>query len=163
MLGPSSAVRRSIEAAPGDLRAAKFESVSCLLGIRWTGAILSLVPDITPAGTAKAESDLAVVSDRLARAESSEDVILWTRVRGEMMRQNDDAEANRHRRSLEKWTIFLKPGMSFAGLIAGTGLVLAGHQLPGFFAIGAALFWIAPEFTKRFFEKALPRAGSDNE
>jgi hypothetical protein len=123
------------------------------------------VPDLTPPPTAPSAQgdDLDVVARRLDRAESAQEVLLWTQVRGEMLRQNDESEDRKHRRWLQKASLLTRVALSSVGVLAGGGLVLAGHDISGLFALGAGLFCIAPDFVRSFFDRVLPRTGGDNE
>ncbi|MCL1470856.1 hypothetical protein [Argonema antarcticum] len=51
----------------------------------------NLDSELQPSGTPPDETTaLSQVEERLVKANSSEDVVLWTRVRGEIIRQNGE-------------------------------------------------------------------------
>lgn len=49
---------------------------------------------------------LDAVAERLAASESPQDVVLWTQVRGEILRQNEEAENRRHQRQMKNSTVW---------------------------------------------------------
>lgn len=103
------------------------------------------------------KGELQVVSDRLSRAQNAQEIVLWTQVRGEILRQNDSVEERRHRRWMRKCSVLLKPILSSVGILTGAGLVFGDHMLPGLFALGAGFYWLAPDLTRLFFERTLPQ------
>ena len=88
---------------------------------------------------------LAKLDTRIASADLGELIVL-TKVRRELLRQDDELEENRHRRQMEAREGYVRAGLSGAALIAGTGIVLAGFTLPGCFVLGAGLYGLAPKF-----------------
>jgi hypothetical protein len=96
---------------------------------------------------------LDAVAERLAASESPQDVVLWTQVRGEILRQNEEAENRRHQRQMEKIQLYGKISLSIVALGVGILLLKFGYTTAGYFALGAGMFWLAPDFVKAFFDK----------
>src|SRR5262249_12003795 len=103
------------------------------------------------------KTELEVIADRLSRVQNPQDIVLWTQVRGEILRQDDTLEERRHRRWVRKCSLLLKPTLSALGILTGAGLVVAGHTLAGLFALGAGFYWLAPDLTRLLVERTLPR------
>jgi hypothetical protein len=53
-----------------------------------------------------ARHSLQVVEERLAQATSPQEVLLWTQVRAEILRQDDFVKEQEHRRRMEKIPYF---------------------------------------------------------
>ncbi len=103
---------------------------------------------------------LSSLEQRLVDSKSPQETILWTQVRGEIIRQNEESEEQNHRRLLEKIQLIFKMGFSIITFIVGTLLVLNGFSFVGLFMIGAGLYGLAPDFVKSFFKKH-PRGKND--
>jgi hypothetical protein len=69
-------------------------------------------------------SALSIVEERLAKANSPQEIILMTQIRGEIMRQNEAAKDQNHRRWIEKIGLQFKIGFSICAFGVGTGLVI---------------------------------------
>lgn len=78
---------------------------------------------------------------------------MLAQIRGELMRQDEEARDRQHRRWLQRARFFGNLGLSLTGIGAGVGLIVSNHPVPGFFALGAGLARLAPEFTKMFLDK----------
>jgi hypothetical protein len=96
-------------------------------------------------------TDLARIEERLLNANSSQEVILWTQVRGEIIRQNEIVKDGEQRRFLKKVQVARRIGLSVGALTIGTVLVTSGLTAPGLFVLGAGLYELAPEFIKEVF------------
>ena len=96
---------------------------------------------------------LDAVAERLAASESPQDVVLWTQVRGEILRQNEELENRRHQRQMERAQLYGKISLSIVAIVVGVLLLQLGYATAGYFALGAGLFWLAPDFVKAFFDK----------
>ena len=111
-------------------------------------------------GVQKGLPVLAAVEERLVNANSPQDVILWTQVRGEILRQDNILKDQEHRRRLERIQVQFKMGLSIATVLAGAGLVVGGFQGAGLFVLGAGLYGLAPDYVKGFFRR---REESEND
>ena len=90
-------------------------------------------------------SAIAVVDTKLVKADVRE-VLLLTRVRQELIRQEEHVKDRDHLRSMEALPVKSKVLLSAVAILTGTGLAVAGFSLPGFLALGAGLYWLAPSF-----------------
>lgn len=96
------------------------------------------------------EYHLRATEYRLTTATEPREVVLWTQVRGELLKQDQGAkEAERRRASdtfQEKCTVIFAAG----AVVLGAALAVAGFTVPGFFILGAGLFWIAPDYVTSY-------------
>ena len=97
------------------------------------------------------------VDKRLANAKTPAEVVLWTQVRGEVLRQDEDAADRHQRRWMERASLYATVGLSLVGVSAGVALLATQHLLAGLFALGAGLYRLAPEFTRDFLTRHEPR------
>ncbi len=93
---------------------------------------------------------LLQVETRLAKANSAQDAILWTQMRGEIIRQNETRKDGEHRRFLEKTQVLYDIGLSIGALAIGTILVAKGFAYAGLLVLGAGLK-LAPDYLKEAF------------
>ena len=100
--------------------------------------------------TDSTSQSLKAIEDRLAGSESAQEIVLWTQVRGEILRQNNEVESQRQ---LEKLQLFGKITLSLVAILAGIFLLKLGYATSGLFALGAGLFWLAPDLVKAYFDK----------
>lgn len=98
-------------------------------------------------------SVITVVEGRLISAASAQEIVLWTQVRAEVLRQNSTAKDQNHRQLLERIQLLYKTGFSLVAFIVGIFLLIYGFSYTGLFIIGAGLFGIAPEYVIAFFVK----------
>lgn len=114
----------------------------------------STTPSDEPTALTQRESgEAAVVSsieERLTQADNSQDIVLWTLVRGEVKRQDEETKNHEHRRSLEKVQMWCKVVFSAIAFFTGIGMLIGGLKL-GVFISGAGLFWFVPDYVKMFF------------
>jgi hypothetical protein len=108
-----------------------------------------------PPGDASVER----IDDRLVKA-APEDVVLWTQVRGEVVKQEEYRSQQAHRRSIEKTELYAKVGLSIGASGVGVFLIGTAHLAPGMLALGAGLFWLARPFVMKFFSP--PSGGADD-
>jgi hypothetical protein len=90
------------------------------------------------------------IDERLASAQTAADVVLWTQVRGEVIRQDEDASDRQHARVMQRTSLYATVGLSVVGVSVGVLLLALGQYIPGLFALGAGLYRLAPEFTRAF-------------
>jgi small-conductance mechanosensitive channel len=115
---------------------------------------------------AKREAEFDVLSGvgrRLVDSHNPQEVVLWTQVRGEILRQQEEAAERKHSRDMEKTQLYGKLVFSLVAMLIGIGLIYAGFAFAGFFALGAGLFWLAPDFVSSFFNKFRPKGWNGNE
>jgi hypothetical protein len=93
------------------------------------------------------------IDDRLAEAEYPQDIVLWTRVREEVGRQEEQKKSAEHKRRLEVLQFYFKAG--FSVVVFATGIILLIYQY--FYLapliLGAALFILAPEFIMAYLTR----------
>lgn len=106
---------------------------------------------------------LSGIGQRLVTAETPQEIVLWTQVRGEILKQQEEAEDRKHRRSMEKTQLYGKLILSIVAMVIGLGLISIGYPYAGLFALGAGLFWLAPDFVKSFFDKLNVKGWNNNE
>lgn len=93
------------------------------------------------------------VAERLAQASSPRDVVLWTQVRGELLRQNEEVEDRKQQRQLERIQLYGKLLLSMIAIVVGVLLLKWGYGVAGLFSLGVGLFWLAPDLVKGVFDK----------
>ena len=103
---------------------------------------------------------LPAVEERLVKAGSPQEILLWTQVRGEIQRQDDFLKEQEHRRTLERIQVLFKMGLSMVAVVTGAGLVIEGFPYAGLFFLGAGLYGLAPDYVKGVFRR---REDSENE
>lgn len=101
---------------------------------------------------------LNAVGERLVKADSPQEIILWTQVRGEILRQNEEREEKKHQRQLERIQFYSKLFLSIVAIVVGILLLSWGYTVAGLFSLGAGLFWLAPDLVKSVFEQFKPKA-----
>jgi len=102
-------------------------------------------------GTSEEVSILSSIEDRLIQADNPQDIVLWTQVRNEIKRQDEESKNQEHRRFLEKSEVLYKMGFSVGAFAVGIGLLISNLTYPGFFVLGAGLSGFVPEYVKIFF------------
>lgn len=103
---------------------------------------------------------LPAVEERLVKANSPQEIILWTQVRGEIIRQDNILKNQEHRQYLERIQVRFKMVLSIIAVLTGAGLIVGGFPYAGLFVLGAGLYELAPDYVKGFFQR---REGSENE
>jgi hypothetical protein len=98
------------------------------------------------------------VAERLAQASSPRDVILWTQVRGELLRQNEEVKDRKQQRQLESIQLYGKLLLSMVAIVVGVLLLKWDYGVAGLFSLGVGLFWLAPDLVKAVFDKFKVRA-----
>jgi len=83
---------------------------------------------------------------RLTTATDPRDVVLWTQVRGELLKQDQGAKEAEQRRASEHFQEKCKVTFAAGTVVLGAALAVAGFTAPGFFILGAGLFWMAPDY-----------------
>jgi len=96
---------------------------------------------------------LSQIEKRVVEANSAQEILLWTQVRGEIQRQDNFLIEQEHRRTLEKRQLLFKIGLSIGAVMVGTSLVVGGFSYVGLFVLGAGLYGLAPDYVKGFFRR----------
>lgn len=114
----------------------------------------STTPSDEPTALTQRESGevsvLSSIEDRLIQADNPDNIILWTQVRGEVKRQDEETNDREHRRSLEKVQMWCKMIFSAIAFFTGIGMLIGGLKI-GVFISGAGLFGFVPDYVKMFF------------
>lgn len=103
-------------------------------------------------GKSEEVSILSSIEDRLVQADNPHDIVLWTQVRNEIKRQDEESKNQEHRRFLEKSEVWYKMGFSVCAFAVGIGLLISNLTFPGLFILGAGLSGFVPEYVKMFFK-----------
>lgn len=126
---------------------------------------LSIHDTLEPAPAAKSKSTsidttksedksiLQSIDNRIATADDPREIVLWTKVREEIIRQNETMEEPKHRRRLANWQLYFKMGFSLVAFATGVILLIKGFILLAPLIIGAGLFALAPEFVMAYFTR----------
>ena len=93
-------------------------------------------------------SVLSSIEERLIQADNPQDIVLWTQVRAEIIRQNEESKNQEHQRSLEKAQVRYKMIFSVSAFVVGIGMLIGGLTYPGLFISGAGLFGFVPDYVK---------------
>ena len=105
-----------------------------------------------PTTLTQRESDevsvLSSIEKRLIEADNPQDIVLWTQVRGEIIRQNEGAKNQEHQRSSEKRQVWYKMVFSVSAFVVGIGMLIGGLTYLGLFISGAGLFGFVPDYVK---------------
>ena len=112
----------------------------------------STAPSNEPTALTQRESDgrsvLSSIEERLIQADNPQDIVLWTQVRAEIIRQNEESKNQEHQRSLEKAQVRYKMIFSVSAFVVGIGMLIGGLTYPGLFISGAGLFGFVPDYVK---------------
>jgi hypothetical protein len=101
----------------------------------------------------------SIIEERLAQAQTSEEISLWISERERILKQDNFLKDEDHRRNLEKRQIVFRMVMSFSAIPVGVALLYQlspfypGTSVPGLFILGLAFYSLAPDFIKGFFSK----------
>jgi hypothetical protein len=133
---------------------------------------LSIHDTLQPIASVRSENNLIVspksddkpilqsIDNRIAKADEPREIVLWTKVREEIIRQNETLEEPRHRRRLATWQLYFKMSFSIVAFATGVTLLIKGFMLLAPLIIGAGLFALAPEFVMAYLTK---EKGEQNE
>lgn len=96
-------------------------------------------------------SVLLRIEERLAQAVSPQEAVPWVQIRGEILRQDDQRDGQRHNRSSDRIRQLTKSGLTVLATVAGIVLVVESHFIAGMFTLGAGLYTIASPFVMSYF------------
>ena len=111
------------------------------------------VPDLAalrPPAPEAPEYHLRATEYRLTTATDPRDVVLWTQVRGELLKQDQLAKEAARRRASEHFQEKCTVAFAAGAVVLGAALAVAGFTAAGFFILGAGLFWIAPDYVTTY-------------
>ena len=114
----------------------------------------STTPSNEPTALTQRESGevsvLSSIEERLIQADNPQDIVLWTQVREEIIRQNEEARNQEQRRFLEKVQVWGKMVFSVIVFVAGIGMLAGGLIEIGLFILGAGIYGVVPDYVKAF-------------
>jgi hypothetical protein len=113
----------------------------------------------TPSPVAPPDA-VAAIDRQLARASLSK-AEEWVRLRGEVIRQDNWGDDQRHIRRGQMIGLVAAIGLRFSALGVGVGLILADFLAPGLVALGASIYPLAPEFITRMTRTILGARGDE--
>lgn len=98
--------------------------------------------------------------DALSQRISSEatpipDALVLTRIRREMIEQDEFQLDQHHVRRSEIRQFYGKMAFSSGGVLAGLGLIFTGHVPEGFVVMGVGFHWLAPDFVSSVWNRVL--------
>lgn len=101
------------------------------------------------------------IEERITQAVDMREAMLFTQIRGELKRQDAEERKQEEIFAAEKRQFWARTGFSLTTILVGTGLVLAGHAMSGFFVIGGALAMFVPNYVKHFVNTVVKGGQSD--
>ena len=103
---------------------------------------------VTPANKAIA---LSQVEERIAKANSPQEALFWTQIRGEIIQQNETIKEGKHKRLIQNVQIWQRIGVSVAALTIGLVLFSNGSTEAGLLVLGVFLYELVPDLVKKAF------------
>ena len=103
---------------------------------------------VTPASKAIA---LSQVEERIAKANSPQEALFWTQIRGEIIQQNETIKEGKHKRLIQNVQIWQRIGVSVAALTIGLVLFSNGSTEAGLLVLGVFLYELVPDLVKKAF------------
>jgi len=100
------------------------------------------------------QGELTRLDERIADPRTPlHEALVLTRIRGEIVRQNEFGRDRDHARRSETRQFWGKLGFSAVGVATGIGLVAMGFRLEGFVVIGIGFHWLAPDFVRGIYDR----------
>jgi hypothetical protein len=90
------------------------------------------------------------VERRLTQANDLREIALWIQIRGEILRQNEEALDRRAARQRQVERARAEIAKGFLAVSLGVYLIQSGYWIPGFLCLGAGLYSLAPDYVKQF-------------
>ena len=116
--------------------------------------------DIGDSVATKEKKPVDVISQRIADPKTSpHEVVFLTRIRRELIEQDQYILDREHVRASENRQFWAKLSFSGVAVATGAGLIAAGLSLEGFVIIGIGLHWLAPDFVKSVYNRVLGGKG----
>jgi hypothetical protein len=100
---------------------------------------------------------LDAVGERVVESEDLREIVIWTQVRGEIVRQNDESKGQEQQRRLEIIQLCGKLLLSLVAIGIGVLLLKWNYTVAGLFSLGVGFFWLAPDLVKAVFGQFKPR------
>jgi len=94
---------------------------------------------------------LSQVEKRIAKANSPQEALFWTQIRGEIVKQNEIIQAGDRRRFIQQIEIWRRIGVSVAALTIGLVFFRIGSTEAGLLVIGVFLYELATDLNKEAF------------
>jgi L-2-hydroxyglutarate oxidase LhgO len=104
-----------------------------------------------PATLQRPLTTVEVLDQRIAAAQSPQELAILVGARREVLRQDEEVAEGAHRRRTERLGQIANILTSIGAIGAGATLVLTGHPIEGRICLGAGLYFIAPELMKMIF------------
>jgi hypothetical protein len=114
------------------------------------------------AGSPEADP-VKAVERRLIQANDPREIALWTEVRGEVIRQNEDALDRRAARQQRLEATRADLAKSLLAISVGVYLVQQGYWIVGFLCLGAGLYSLAPDYIRQFGPRGRREQSDDEE
>jgi hypothetical protein len=83
------------------------------------------------------------------------DALVLTRIRREIIEQDEFQLDQHHVRRSEIRQFYGKMAFSAGGVLAGLGLIFTGHVPEGFVVMGVGFHWLAPDFVSSVWNRVL--------
>jgi len=93
---------------------------------------------------------LGPFEQRLAQAEDPSEIVLWTQIRGELMRQNEEALDRQATRRRQAEIVRFEFAQTLLAVAVGVFLVQEGAWLLGMLCLGVGFYRLAPGYVRQF-------------
>lgn len=106
-----------------------------------------------PASDTPANKNTALlqVEERIAKANSPQEALVWTQIRGELIKQNEIIKEGKQKRLIQNVQIWQRISVSVAALTIGLVFFSIGSTEAGLLVIGVFLYELVPDLTKEAF------------
>lgn len=94
---------------------------------------------------------LLQVEERIAKANSPQEALFWTQIRGELIKQNEIIKEGKQKRLIQNVQIWRRISVSVAALTIGLVFFSIGSIEAGLLVIGVFLYEIVPDLVKEAF------------
>ena len=94
---------------------------------------------------------ISKIEERIAKANSLQEALFWTQIRGEIVKQNEIIKEGRQKRLIQNVQIWRRICVSVAALTIGLVLFSNGSTEAGLLILGAFLSELAPNLVKEAF------------
>lgn len=86
------------------------------------------------------------IEERLANANSPDEILLWTKIRGEIIRQNEFIKDGQYQRFLRRFSLIRKTAFSVIAITIGIGLIIGGSSGLGASILGVVFYELVPNY-----------------
>ncbi|MBE9017567.1 hypothetical protein C7Y66_24295 [Chroococcidiopsis sp. CCALA 051] len=94
---------------------------------------------------------LLQVEERIAKANSPQEALVWTQIRGELIKQNEIIKEGKQKRLIQNVQIWRRISVSIAALTIGLVFFSIGSTEAGLLVIGVFLYELVPDLAKEAF------------